>query len=215
MVPRELRQEFLRLCHDVPAAGHQGIDRTDARLIIKDRFCWYRMLSDTEKYVSTCRPSSSNKRPQRHARAEMLKYRSGAPMERVHLDFWDPCPVLQGVMSTSWNWWTSSPSGWNASPLPSQRLRLPPWRRLLISSLVSGAPFRFLLTSEGISRSSFSAPCRIENLVGKWGNSHRLLFLSVCLSLSLSLSLLHWTHGGQSSVSPDRAGPPGSAWDGG
>ena len=85
VVPRELRQEVLRLCHDVPAAGHQGIDRTKARL--KDHFCWYGMLRDAENYVSTCGPCSRNKRPQRHARAEMLKYHAGAPMERVHLDF--------------------------------------------------------------------------------------------------------------------------------
>ena len=37
MVPWELRQEVLSLCHNVPAAGHQGIDRTKARL--KNRSC--------------------------------------------------------------------------------------------------------------------------------------------------------------------------------
>ena len=56
VVPRELRQEVLRLCHDVPAAGHQGIDRTKARL--KDRFCWYGMLRDAENYVSTLVPAA-------------------------------------------------------------------------------------------------------------------------------------------------------------
>ena len=30
--------------------------------------------------------------PQRHARAEMLKYHAGAPMERVHVDFLGPLP---------------------------------------------------------------------------------------------------------------------------
>ena len=49
VVPRELWQEVLSLCHYVPAAGHQGIDRTKARL--KDRFCWYGMLRDAENYV--------------------------------------------------------------------------------------------------------------------------------------------------------------------
>ena len=29
---------------------------------------------------------------QHHARAEMLKYHAGAPMERVHLDFLGPLP---------------------------------------------------------------------------------------------------------------------------
>ena len=54
VVPRELRQEVRRLRDDVPAAGHQEIDRTNARLLIKNRFCWYGMLRDAENYVSTC-----------------------------------------------------------------------------------------------------------------------------------------------------------------
>ena len=83
VVPRELRQEGLRLCHDVPAAGHQGIDRTMTRL--KDRFCWYQMLRDADNYVSTCGPCSRNKRHQSHVRGEMLKYHTGAPT--VHLGF--------------------------------------------------------------------------------------------------------------------------------
>ena len=44
VVPRELRQEVLRLCHDVPAAEHQGKDRTKARL--KNRFCFCRRPDD-------------------------------------------------------------------------------------------------------------------------------------------------------------------------
>ena len=69
VVPRELRQEVLRLCHDVP--GDQGGDRTKARL--KDRFCWYGLLRDADKYLFTCRLCSRKMCPQRHARAEMLK----------------------------------------------------------------------------------------------------------------------------------------------
>ena len=72
VVPREFREVF-RLCHDVPAAGHQGIDRTKARL--KNLFCWYGMWKDAESHVSTCGPCSRNKHPQSHVRAEMLKYK--------------------------------------------------------------------------------------------------------------------------------------------
>lgn len=32
VVPRELRREVLRLCHEMPAAGHQGNERTKAKL---------------------------------------------------------------------------------------------------------------------------------------------------------------------------------------
>ena len=39
VIPRELRQEVLSLSHEVSALGHQGLDRTEARL--NNRFCWY------------------------------------------------------------------------------------------------------------------------------------------------------------------------------
>ena len=89
------RQEILRLCHDVTAAGHQ---ESNARR--KDSFCEYEMLRDAENYVSTCRSCSRNKCLQRHARAEMLKYYVVAPMNRVHLDFLRPLPCAE--MSLSW-----------------------------------------------------------------------------------------------------------------
>ncbi|XP_061166034.1 uncharacterized protein LOC133174958 [Saccostrea echinata] len=118
VVPEELRKEVLRLCHDVPAAGHQGIDRTKARL--RDRFFWYGMMREAEQFVSTCGPCSRNKHPQRHARAEMIKYHAGAPMERVHLDFLGPLPrTKQGneyvlVMVDQFTKWVE------CVPLPTQ-----------------------------------------------------------------------------------------------
>ena len=102
-------------CHDVQAAGHQGIDRTKARL--KDRFCWYGMLRDAENYVSTCGPCSTNKRPQRHVRAEMLKYHAGATMEWVHLDFWDPAQCSNEYVLAMMDQFTKSVE---CIPLPSQ-----------------------------------------------------------------------------------------------
>ena len=89
VVPRELRQEVLRLSQDVPSAGHQEVDRTKARL--KDRFSRYGMLRVAEKYMR-------NKRPQGHA--EMRKYHAGAPMVKVQLDFLGPLPHV--VMRMSW-----------------------------------------------------------------------------------------------------------------
>ena len=106
------RQDVLRQCHDVTSAGHQ---ETKARL--KNGFCWYEMLKDTESYVSTCGPCSTNKRPQRHVRAEMLKYHAGATMEWVHLDFWDPAPCSNEYVLAMMDQFTK----WvECIPLPSQ-----------------------------------------------------------------------------------------------
>ena len=154
VVPRELRQEVLRLCRDVPADGHQGLDRTNARL--KDRFCWYGMFRDAENYLSTCGPCSRNKRPQRHARAEMLKYHAGAPMERVHLDFLGPLPrsargnVFVLVMVDQFTKWVE------CIHLPFQTAEVTATRRAMVSTLLLGAPSRFSWTRGGISRASFS-----------------------------------------------------------
>jgi hypothetical protein len=118
VVPKELREEVLRLCHDVPAAGHQGISRTKAR--IREKFFWYGMMKEAAGFVSTCGPCSRNKHPQRHARAEMIKYHAGAPMERVHLDFLGPLPRTQQgneyvlVMVDQFTKW----GGMRAAPLP-------------------------------------------------------------------------------------------------
>lgn len=111
VVPNNLRTEVLRICHDVTAAGHQGVDRTKAQL--RDRFFWYGMMKEAEQYVNCCGSCSRNKRSQRHARA-------GAPMERVHLYFLGPLPetskgnVYVQVMVDQFTKWVE------CVPLPSQ-----------------------------------------------------------------------------------------------
>ena len=60
VVPPSLRNEILELCHDIPAAGHQGIDRTIARM--KKQFYWYGMSQDVKRYVNTCRTCSTQKK---------------------------------------------------------------------------------------------------------------------------------------------------------
>ena len=93
VVPIELRREVLRLCYDIPAAGHQGIEHTKAQMRL--HLYWYGMMWGADRFVSTCGPCSRKKRPQCHASAEMIKYHAGAPMERVHLDFLGPRLALR------------------------------------------------------------------------------------------------------------------------
>ena len=52
VVPSSLRNEILDLCYDIRAAGHQGIDRTIARM--KKQFYWYGMSQDVKRSFSTC-----------------------------------------------------------------------------------------------------------------------------------------------------------------
>lgn len=50
----------MNLCHDVPAAGHQGVSRTLSR--VKERFYWYTLSTDVQNYVASCAVCNRNKK---------------------------------------------------------------------------------------------------------------------------------------------------------
>ena len=60
VIPQVSRKELMELCHDIPAAGHQGGDRTYQR--IKPRYYWRGMKKEIEQYVASCALCSQNKR---------------------------------------------------------------------------------------------------------------------------------------------------------
>lgn len=90
LVPSTLRNEVIYLHHNIPMAGHQGIDRTKAR--VKAKYAWKGLAKDVSKYVQQCEVCNKCKKPNRKAKCEMKIYHAGAPMERVHLDYLDPLP---------------------------------------------------------------------------------------------------------------------------
>jgi len=93
VIPIGLKEELMRRAHDIPSAGHQGIDRTKAR--IKTKYFWYGMGKDIKKYVHSCELCNHNKGVTRHAKSPLTLYHAGAPMERVHLDFLGPLPKTE------------------------------------------------------------------------------------------------------------------------
>ena len=90
VVPRTLCKEIIRLNHNIPAAGHQGVERTKSR--IKRKYYWYQMSKDIASHVTTCQECIQFKKGTRKARHAMITHHAGAPMERVHLDFLGPLP---------------------------------------------------------------------------------------------------------------------------
>lgn len=88
IVPKNLREEVLKHCHDTITSGHLGIGKTLAR--VRQNFMWYGIHRDVELYVSTCRTCSMNKKPRIKPRAGLRSYHAGFPMERIHLDFLGP-----------------------------------------------------------------------------------------------------------------------------
>jgi transposase InsO family protein/predicted aspartyl protease len=122
LVPRALKDEVLRLGHDVRTASHSGQQKTLLRL--KRHFIWYRMGLDVKLYVSTCSVCNQNKKPQRKPRAAMKSYHAGVPMERVHLDLVGPLKLSKKgnryilVMVDQFTKW------FECHPLPEQNAEL-------------------------------------------------------------------------------------------
>jgi transposase InsO family protein len=90
ILPESMQKEAMKLNHDLPLAGHQGLERTKSK--VKSRYFWYGMTRSLENYVSGCETCGRSKKPTRKARIDMTLYHAGAPMERVHLDFLGPLP---------------------------------------------------------------------------------------------------------------------------
>ena len=90
LIPAKLREEMMEMCHKIPMAAHQGIERT--RLAMKSKYYWRGMNRDISKYVGSCQECNRYKTGGPRPRYEMTPYHAGIPMERVHLDFLGPLP---------------------------------------------------------------------------------------------------------------------------
>lgn len=84
VLPESLKELGLEMNHDLPSAGHQGVARTKLRL--KEKFLWFGMTSDIERYVLGCSVCNQNKKTGRFGRYPFTEYHAGAPMERVHIE---------------------------------------------------------------------------------------------------------------------------------
>ena len=90
VVPKMYREQIVKLCHNPPLAGHQGIERTTTK--VKSRYYWRGISKDMSAYVKGCMECNQNTKATVSARYPMLSYHSGSPMEWVHLDFIGPLP---------------------------------------------------------------------------------------------------------------------------
>jgi hypothetical protein len=90
VVPKPYIQEVLSLNHDLPMTGHQGVNRTRAR--VKEKYYWCRMNKTIKAYVHSCNTCNKNKKATRKAKCPLTRYHAGVPFERVHIDFMGPLP---------------------------------------------------------------------------------------------------------------------------
>lgn len=66
VVPASCHRGILELCHDIPAAGYQGVKRTKG--LIKENYYWKGLGADVEKYIIGCSLCNQQKKPNRHAK---------------------------------------------------------------------------------------------------------------------------------------------------
>ena len=88
VVPFALREEVMKMNHDIVDAGHMGQRNTYLR--VKNSFYWFRIRNSCSLYVKTCAKCNTNKRPNRRRRASLGEFHAGAPMDRVHIDILGP-----------------------------------------------------------------------------------------------------------------------------
>ena len=93
VTPDVLKDEMLRLCHDIRSAGYLGQDKTLAKL--RNVVYWYGMTTDCKVYVKTSSVCNKQKKTLRRAKADLGEYHSGVPFERIHMDLLGPLPVTK------------------------------------------------------------------------------------------------------------------------
>jgi len=69
VLPQQCRQTVLRVAHDVPMAGHMGINKTKNRLL--QRYYWPGIFTDVDNYCRTCEVCQKSN-PKFPPRAEMV-----------------------------------------------------------------------------------------------------------------------------------------------
>ncbi len=90
LIPRALRQEALKACHDSVWSGHLGRRKTAAKLFRK--YYWFESRSDIDVWVSQCDTCASVKSSNRKPKALVGDMRVGAPMDRLSIDLLGPLP---------------------------------------------------------------------------------------------------------------------------
>ena len=88
LIPKSMREEVLKNCHNTKSSGHFGQTKTLNRL--KTKFIWHSMRQDAFLHVKSCKICNINKKTNGKAKAPLGQYHAWAPMERVHMDMLGP-----------------------------------------------------------------------------------------------------------------------------
>ena len=93
ILPKDKRNEVFKYCHDIPTAGHLGVEKTVAK--VKEIFYWPSMKEHIENYCRECDQCFARKPKREHIRAPLVTYQAGEPMERIAMDILGPLPLTK------------------------------------------------------------------------------------------------------------------------
>ena len=94
VVPTSLIQTILRMCHDVPGAGHQGFDKTLAR--VQEEAYWVGMTRDVNHHCTTCEKCQAAKLNSA-CKAPKQNVPVGLPWQMVAVDILEVPLSIQGI----------------------------------------------------------------------------------------------------------------------
>ena len=85
VLPLQCRSTVLKLAHDIPAAGHLGINRTKDRVV--QRYYWPGVFRDVTNHCRTCEVCQRAQGKRYGARTEMIPPPLiGKPLQRIAMD---------------------------------------------------------------------------------------------------------------------------------
>ena len=90
VLPESMRQDVMRLAHEIPLAGHMGKQKTTARIL--KRFYWPRIFSDVPEYVRHCSVCQRTARVTQTTVPMIPLPYVGVPFQRVATDVVGPLP---------------------------------------------------------------------------------------------------------------------------
>ncbi|XP_070576386.1 uncharacterized protein [Ptychodera flava] len=92
VVPRQCRATLLRLAHDIPLAGHLGVEKTKTRLL--QHYYWPGIFPDVAKYCRTCEACQKAATRKAGIKAKLIPMPVlEEPFQRIAMDMIGPLPV--------------------------------------------------------------------------------------------------------------------------
>ena len=85
-----MRQDVMRLAHEIPLAGHMGKQKTTARIL--KRFYWPRIFSDVAEFVRHCSVCQRTAMVTQTTVPMIPLPSVGVPFQRVATDIVGPLP---------------------------------------------------------------------------------------------------------------------------